>query len=386
VVVAIDITMSFHSNIGAALMWMLYYFRGPLIFFLAIFSYNPLMGQATSEKSLMLNEEWLTQAWQGGIRVSQEDLSPVNTVELVDVGDRSSVIAYVLRNCPMNPVVFPTEHYYYFKFFWKHRFISGNLRFCDASKGIVHFGYFDEFDPSFLKSGTIEESVNGQVRLIEDKVLVRFMGTCKEFTIASLSKAFEPPVLSDEEKLIANIVDESGYCFCLIYNKSQRLLYYTLNDSRKPEDRVELVFGDVALQIGLHSRFVFFKDNELNRFILVGVLSDNVRRNNYFDGPFDQVPPSLEIKDILENVYPYLRQRQIDQHGNFLDEAGSRVAISPYRTYAVLSEIVDRTLAASLEDIGDGKLSVSFYELVRESKGVAPERELAGSSEDAKDK
>ena len=84
--------------------------------------------------------------------------------------------------------------------------------------------------------------------------------------------------------------------------------------------------------------FFFYSDD---RLVLVGVLSDNIARNNYYDGPFDQVPPNLNIKQELETVYPYVKLRGgIDQHGNFVSQHGVRVAISPYIVYSDTSEFV----------------------------------------------
>lgn len=59
----------------------------------------------------------------------------------------------------------------------------------------------------------------------------------------------------------------------------------------------------------------------------------------YFDGPFDQVPPFLDIRDKLHIVYPYLKDQGIDLHGNFLNQPGVRVAVSPYQQYENLSDI-----------------------------------------------
>lgn len=56
--------------------------------------------------------------------------------------------------------------------------------------------------------------------------------------------------------------------------------------------------------------------------------------NNWYDGPFDQVPPRLHIRDLLEEAYPYVKQAGgIDEHGNFIERHGQRVAISPYIAY-----------------------------------------------------
>lgn len=81
------------------------------------------------------------------------------------------------------------------------------------------------------------------------------------------------------------------------------------------------------------------KDTISGRWILVGILAENVMRNSFFDGPFDQVPPNLEIKSYLEASYPYCKDRGgIDLNGNFVALTGQRVAISPYLQYNTLDE------------------------------------------------
>lgn len=110
---------------------------------------------------------------------------------------------------------------------------------------------------------------------------------------------------------------------------------------------------------------MFFEDND--RQILVGVNSNQVRGNNYFDGPFDQIPPRLQIKELLERVCPYVKYRGgIDAHGNFLKLAHTRVAISPYVKYSSTSEFLqyaNRVLDPTLADD-----DLRFLELVKESK------------------
>lgn len=86
--------------------------------------------------------------------------------------------------------------------------------------------------------------------------------------------------------------------------------------------------------------FVFYADARARRTLLVGVSSHNVYENNYFDGPFDQVPPRLPLKEKLEAACPYLKVDPIDAHGNFTRKEGQRVAISPYLDYSSLDDAI----------------------------------------------
>jgi hypothetical protein len=106
-----------------------------------------------------------------------------------------------------------------------------------------------------------------------------------------------------------------------------------------PELRSGFSYGnDVNFLVGQSSRFVFLEEN--GRDILVGVHKANIESNNYYDGPFDQVPPRLELQEMLEAAYPYVKERGgIDRHGNFKSLTGNRVAISPYLQYESLNKL-----------------------------------------------
>jgi len=321
-------------------------------------------------RNVMFNEQWLVESWQAKRpRTNEEVLRVLDETDIADIDDRSAVVRYVLDQCPIIANVHPTEQYYYFKFIWKYRRISGNFRFCDSRKGVVHFGYFDEFDPAFTRFGSIVNRDNGIVQCEGRSVTVDLQGIARTFVIRDFPSSIDSAKMARHERMITGVVDESGYCFWLVYNEPQKLLYYILDESRLPEEKHLLSLRSVEIEVGVVSRFVFFHDRSLDRRILIGVLAENVRKNNYFDGPFDQVPPNLQIKTILEDVYPYVKQRNVDAHGNFLDEFGARVAISPYLMYHTIPELISVILLyveyPELEDdVG------SFYNLVRESKGV----------------
>ena len=99
------------------------------------------------------------------------------------------------------------------------------------------------------------------------------------------------------------------------------------------------------------------------------IFEDNVRKNNYFDGPFDQVPPNLSIKNILEEIYPYVKDRGgIDDHGNFKALHHSRVAISPYVKYSNTSEFLTFASQVLRPHSQPKTISLAFLDLVYESK------------------
>ena len=131
---------------------------------------------------------------------------------------------------------------------------------------------------------------------------------------------------------MSGILDESGVPFTLLYNEEYHCFYYVLREHFPVADTV-LPTDIPNVSIGWSSGFAFFRD-ALGRQVLFGVRAGHVRQNSYYDGPFDQVPPHLPLKEKLEAAYPYVTYRGgIDEHGRFRNMPGTRVAISPYRAY-----------------------------------------------------
>ena len=117
---------------------------------------------------------------------------------------------------------------------------------------------------------------------------------------------------------------------------------YVLNENENvPEDFVKLS-EDVV--VGRRTGFGFFLDTRNSRKILIGVNGRSIERNNYYDGPFDQLPDnyaeSTNISKYIEEAYPYTRGN-IDKFGGYKNQKGSRVVISPYIVYYREEELVD---------------------------------------------
>lgn len=256
-----------------------------------------------------------------------------------DFADPRSIARFVLKSAPRDPIVYPTEMYYYFNFPLGSRVVSGNIRLVDAITNAVSVGYFDACNPREVHYREFRDGEEG-VRIVggdSQQVLVEIDGVCRRFTLDRSALASEPASrLLDGERFVSGLRDESGYFLWLIYYPPLRSFYYVLNpDQPLPErwqrgesQRIQTFFGE-------RSRFCFLRDPRTGRCILVGVLARNIELNNWYDGPFDQVPPRLLVKSMLEEAYPYvLDAGGIDEHGNFLKLTGQRVAISPYRDYS----------------------------------------------------
>lgn len=223
------------------------------------------------------------------------------------------------------------------------RLVSGNLRLLDADAGVIRYGYFDAHDPAAFHQGAIGPGQG--LRLRRDGVdswSATFGGRTVRFVLPSRAlERSDAVALRENERFVTGVLDESGVAFQLIYNTARHCFYYCINPSMPPADRFVSVGGDPRFLVGQETRFVVYRDLIARRDTLVGVLVDNVRRNNCFDGPFDQVPPRLPLREMLEQAYPYVTYRGgIDEHGNFNRIEGERVAISCYQAYERLAELI----------------------------------------------
>jgi hypothetical protein len=90
--------------------------------------------------------------------------------------------------------------------------------------------------------------------------------------------------------------------------------------------------------MGQRTGFAFYVDTLNNRKILVAVDGYNVMANNWFDGPFDQMPDrlvhegKLTVRPYLDSAYR-LEPGRIDEYGKFTRSTSSRVPVAPYAIY-----------------------------------------------------
>jgi hypothetical protein len=255
------------------------------------------------------------------------------------------VLAYVLDRTGARPVVYPTELYYYYTFPLGPRRVSGNIRFVDADRGVFSVGYFDQDNPGEMRTREFRDGEEGvHVRLDDARHEVHLsVGPIARVFVLDQS-ALTPPAfeLLPGERFISGVRDESGYYLDLIYWAPGRSFYYVLNPKRpRPETWSRAAEGP-DVWFGDNSRFCFLRDTTTGRYILVGVHRGQIERNTWYDGPFDQVPPRLPIRAILEEAYPYVKDAGgLDEYGNFLTQAGQRVAISPYQAYQSGPKLVE---------------------------------------------
>ena len=153
----------------------------------------------------------------------------------------------------------------------------------------------------------------------------------------------KPPAgaLGADEKFLGPIFDESAIAFYLVFNTRLKIFHYVLDEREKVADVFFSPKGKDRILVGKRTGFAFYKDHQLDRKILIGAFEGNMRANNYFDGPFDQLPDNFiegeALRDAILSVRPQLKG-EIDRFGGAPD-GSIRFMIGPYMPYRELSDL-----------------------------------------------
>ena len=284
-----------------------------------------------------------------------------------------AVFAFVFGSLPDRVKVYPTENYYYFSFVHDGTPFAGNIRLDprDRDQGKVRFGYFQP--PSEWKD---EEGIEGYMLLdashgvrVEriERLVYRVTHGAKSvvFALNDLSQV-KPPrsALGADEKFLGPIFDESGVRFFLVYSAKLRVFHYILDETvRIPEELFQSARSDRIL-IGRRTGFAFFRDHRLERKILIGVHATNSLVNNYFDGPFDQLPENFieaeELREAIIAADPSVKGK-IDRLGHYLQgeqsQGNGRYLIQPYMLYRKAGDLYRFHACASPK----AKASAAYY-------------------------
>jgi hypothetical protein len=284
-------------------------------------------------------------------------------------GDLASV-PYVFRlvfeRLPPAVKVFPTENYYYFRFDCDSREVWGNVRLDaeDRDRGLIDFAYFfglnrpERPDDLSHTGGYAQLGTAEGVRVTRVALLVydvSFQGRTVRFQLNDVAQTPLPKErMLPSERFIERVFDESGFQFALLFDDASKGFRFVLDQMDPLPDTLEPAAPDVV--VGRISGFAFYVDRTRDRRVLIGVDADNMRRNNYYDGPFDQLADNFLRDDrrqrAMEEAYPYARGR-IDRRGVFLGATGERLALTPLHAYASLDELrafVTRARAATADD------------------------------------
>lgn len=291
------------------------------------------------------------------IRTNQEFLENLGMDSDLDIENIGAVFRHILSALPAQVKVYPTENYYYFRFYHGGIEYAGNIRLAasDRDDGLVHFAYFPA-----ANSGRTEGEMHYKPLGKEDGVSITKLGQLS-YSIEYLDKSiiFNLNDLSDVkpnsgllavgEEYLGPVYDESGIQFYLMYNPSLKIFHYVLNEQNDvPDELVPASYTD-KIVIGRRTGFAFYRDARIDRKILIGVHAANVAINNYYDGPFDQLPDNFNKDDRLrlaiEESDPATAGR-IDGYGYYKSGEG-RYLIGPYMQYNQEQELVNFHLCAT---------------------------------------
>ncbi|NQW17323.1 MAG: hypothetical protein HQ478_07530 [Chloroflexi bacterium] len=272
----------------------------------------------------------------------------------LDVHNVDEVFGYIFSRLPDEVTVYPSENYFYFVLYADGGQWWGNFRLPARTRadGDLSFAYFEFEDfPVGSRSGDTHAKmfnepdgvfVHEQSRFVWE---VEYQGKTVEFHFNELRQ--ERPrsfALGPNEVFIQRTFDESGLQFFLIFNRDHNYFTWILNEEEiVPELITE--FEDIPdIYIGRKSGFLFWNDVEHgNRKVLMAIRRASVQRNDYYDGPFDQLADNYAVEtkvaEYMQRAYPDVRDN-VDVYGYYLDrEESLRVAISPYYTYGEHDDI-----------------------------------------------
>ncbi len=314
----------------------------------------------------------------------------------IDVKDPKAVFRYLYQQLDDDVTIFPSENIYYLKFTLLGKIYNGTITMYidDREKGILGFGYVtrEEFKsrqkyfPMLGGCYDFSKKDGLEMKYIDDFTYsVTYIGKTVVFHL--FNDGIKPPKkakLRPDEIFVGPTFDESGLRFFLVFNKTISKLFWVLNEDEFVPETFYHVSENVV--IGDRTEFAFYNDKENNRKIMVGVEGENVMQNNWYDGPFDQLPDNyvktgqLKVQEYLEAHYPYYKGK-INKYGNFLKRKGSRVAVAPYIVYFSRDQL---NFVDSLKNLGM-KAPELYREITRQEFNV-PEDYYADATINSKTK
>lgn len=298
------------------------------------------------------------------IKLNQNYIEEImNTQKKVEVTKPLDVFEFVFNFLPEEVTVYPSENYFYYEFINQGVTYQGNIGlFRDTlEKNSINFGYY-------IKSGHVFEEIGDIFKYStldkKDGVIVQNIDTYKS-TITYNNKTVtfnfykfnleenNKLKLRPNEILIAPTLDESGIAFYLIYNTYMKRFYWVLNEHSMFNEKLIKYNND--LSFSKRTDFIYLNDIDFDRKVLIGVNYYNIRKNNWFDGPFDQMPDNI-ICNGNTILLPYLKEafpseaNNFDKFGNYLNDEDSRIAISSYTTYLSFNNIKTKVSTLRLEN------------------------------------
>jgi hypothetical protein len=304
------------------------------------------------------------------IHTNQQFLEDLALKDTLKIKDAASVFQMVLDSLPDRVTVYPTENYYYFKFNYAGVQFTGNIRLENERRdqGQVHFAFAPEY--SEWKS---EEAAVFKVLTKADGVTIEKINDLSYrvsrgnktvvFNLNDL-RHVKPPegTMSRDERFIGPVFDESGVRFLLVYNQKLKAFHYLLDETITPNESFTPSPSTDRILIGRRTGFAFYRDHKLDRKILIGVYEGNSRVNNYYDGPFDQLPDNFiegnSLHDAILDVAPELKGR-IDRYGSSFD-GETRYMVAPYTHYTTEDDLMMFHSCATSKDVPADQYHLCF--------------------------
>lgn len=284
--------------------------------------------------------------WESGARIAcggGEQTTP--TIE-----DEKAVFDYIFSWLPRTCVVYPTEGFYYFITELNGTPVMGNMRVADLHNGVLSSAYYTVPDKhTWTYRAGAGEGLTVQKHSDYD-FTVAYNGREVRFVTSDVD--FSPPKrlrLTPDERFVGQVFDESAVQFFLLFNEATSSFYYLLNDEEGLNETLDDL-GD-SVWVGRRTGFAFYRDEEYGRMVMIGAGLEHADRNDYFDGPQDQVPFRARHREYLHRAYPNtLLGDGIDEHGVYLNTPEwIRIAITPFIRYARLAELTERVRSCAGE-------------------------------------
>ena len=280
----------------------------------------------------------------------------VTRTDDLNIKDPMAVIDFIFSALPDRVKVYPTENYYYFRFIHNGLQYAGNFRLDPLirDEGKIEFGYYEELAPWKPEGIGIEQymvldaSHGVQVERIDPlSYRVTYKGKSVAFELNDLSQVKPPAAaLRADEKFLGPIFDELTIRFFLVFNTKLKIFHYVLDETTKVHEEFFNLAGTDRILIGKRTGFAFYKDHKTERKIMIGAYWFNSALNNYYDGPFDQLPDNFikgeELREAIIASDPTAKG-VIGRLGHYPDQE-TCFGIHPYMLYKETRELlrVDR--------------------------------------------
>lgn len=312
-----------------------------------------LAGAAAAQGQGQAHEEYHEQK-QGQPRVKtiEDFVTEVTQSAPLDITDIFAVLDFIFGGLPERVKVYPTENYFYFRFIHNGLEYAGNFRLdaLNRDEGKIEFGYYEDLAPwkpegvGIERYAVLDASQGvGVERLAPLVYRVTYKGKAVIFELNDLS-GVQPPAgtMGPNEKFLGPIFDESAIRFFLVFNTKLKIFHFVLDETVAVAEQFFPLSGSDRILIGKRSGFAFYRDHKLQRKILIGAYAPNSAVNNYYDGPFDQLPDNFlageELREAIIASDPKMKGK-IGRLGHYPD-GESRYDIHPYMLYKQTRELL----------------------------------------------